>query len=182
MSVKNFKPAGIQATISQAKNEMISALEYPQYARGTYQEQVALIYVIYQKLLKEHGALDFDDLLIETVKLFQNYPEILKKYQEQYLHILVDEWQDTNKVQYKMTKQLVGNSENLTAVGDAAQSIYSWRGADYRNMLLLKQDFPNLATVNLEQNYRSTQKILDAAYSVISKNKLPMIFLFCSGS
>jgi DNA helicase-2/ATP-dependent DNA helicase PcrA len=171
LNVKNFKPGGVLATISQAKNEMISALEYPQYARGTYQEQVALIYVIYQRLLKEHEALDFDDLLIETVKLFQNFPDVLKKYQEQYQHILVDEWQDTNRVQYVLIKLLAQKYRNLCVVGDASQSIYGWRGADYRNITLLKEDFPNLKTVSLEQNYRSTQKILDTAYEVIKLNR-----------
>jgi DNA helicase-2/ATP-dependent DNA helicase PcrA len=121
-------------------------------------------------MLKEIGALDFDDLLIKTVKLFRETPEILTKWQRTLTHIFVDEWQDTNKIQYSLTKLLVGKGKNITAVGDASQSIYSWRGADYRNINNLMRDYPDIKVVNLEQNYRSTQNILDAANLVISKN------------
>lgn len=168
---KTTKPAAVLATISGAKNELVSPSDYANYARGSFQQTVARVYGVYQQLLHKFQALDFDDLLTETVRLLQTQPEILDKLQEQFKYILVDEYQDTNKAQYEITKLLANKYRNLTVVGDASQSIYSWRGADYRNLLLLKQDFPNLTTLNLEQNYRSTQNILDAAYSVISHNK-----------
>jgi DNA helicase-2/ATP-dependent DNA helicase PcrA len=121
-------------------------------------------------MLKEIGALDFDDLLIKTVELFKSAPEVLTKWQKTLTHIFVDEWQDTNKIQYTLTKLLVGKGKNITAVGDASQSIYSWRGADFRNINYLIRDYPDIKVINLEQNYRSTQNILDAANLVISKN------------
>jgi DNA helicase-2/ATP-dependent DNA helicase PcrA len=121
-------------------------------------------------MLKDIGALDFDDLLIKAVKLFKDVPDVLEKWQRTLTHIFVDEWQDTNKIQYVLTKLLIGKRKNITAVGDASQSIYSWRGADYRNINYLIRDFPDIKIVNLEQNYRSTQNILDAANLVISKN------------
>lgn len=162
---KAVKPTSVLHTISQAKNELIGPQEYADYARGDFQQMVVRVYLAYQQLLKKYKAMDFDDLLVEAVKLLREQPEDRWKY------ILVDEYQDTNKAQYEITKLLTKNHRNLTVVGDAAQAIYSWRGADYRNLLLLKQDFPDLTTINLEQNYRSTQIILDAANEVISKNK-----------
>jgi DNA helicase-2/ATP-dependent DNA helicase PcrA len=171
VDIKSTKPGSILGAISSAKNELISASEYPNYARGTFQQTVARVYIVYQQLLHKYHALDFDDLLMETVKLLRTNPDILDKLQEQFKYILVDEYQDTNKAQYEITKQLAKKYRQLTVVGDAAQAIYSWRGADYRNLLLLKQDFSDLETINLEQNYRSSQVILDAAYGVISKNK-----------
>jgi len=167
---KTTKVSSVLGAISSAKNELISAAEYINYARGQFQEMVSRAYLAYQQLLKKYHALDFDDLLVKTVELL-NQPEILIKLHQIYTHILVDEYQDTNKAQFQITKLLAKKDQHLTVVGDFSQAIYSWRGADYRNMLLLKQDFPNLATVNLEQNYRSTQNILDAANNVISKNK-----------
>ncbi|MDP3955534.1 MAG: UvrD-helicase domain-containing protein [bacterium] len=171
ISPKEFKPASILATISQAKNEIISALEYPQYAHGHFQETVALVYFGYQKILKESQALDFDDLIMETIKLFRSTPEVIKYYQNLFQHILVDEWQDTNKAQYLLIHLLTKKHRNLCVVGDASQSIYGWRGADFRNIMSLQKDFSEIKTINLEQNYRSTQKILDAAYSVIINNR-----------
>lgn len=170
ISVKNCNPRAILHTISEAKNELISATEYPQYARGYFQETVAKIYLEYQKLLAENLALDFDDLLARTVYLFQKKPEVLGKYQETYKYIVVDEYQDTNKAQYILTKLLSGRYRNISVVGDASQSIYRWRGADFRNILNFKSDFPDVAEYHLEQNYRSTQIILNAAFAVISKN------------
>ena len=166
---KRYAPTSILNTISQAKNELVSALEYPQIAQGPFQEIVAEVYLAYQKKLKESGALDFDDLLSETVRLFQKSPETLAKYQERYRYIFIDEYQDTNHAQYLLTKLLAQKHQNLCVVGDIAQSIYSFRGADYRNILRLKKDFPQLTVINLKQNYRSTQNILDAAYHVISQ-------------
>lgn len=168
---KVFRPNGVLGTISGAKNELISAVEYPQYARGYYQEVVSKIYIEYQKILKENNALDFDDLLFETVKLFKKNKEILDKYRTRYQYVLVDEYQDTNKAQYQLSKLLSSRHRNLTVVGDSSQSIYSFRGADFRNLLNLKMDFPDLKIFNLEQNYRSTQVVLEAANRVISNNK-----------
>lgn len=170
ISIKNYNPRAVLATISQAKNELIPALEYPNLARGNFQETVARVYLGYQKLLLENEALDFDDLLMKTVQLFQKHPEILGKYQEKYHYMLVDEYQDTNRAQYVLTKQLSARWRNICVVGDASQSIYRWRGADFRNITNFRMDFPDVAIFNLEQNYRSTQMILNAAYGVISKN------------
>lgn len=170
ISQKQYNPRAVLSTISQAKNELISALEYPNYARGNFQETAARVYLGYQKLLLESEALDFDDLLSKTVQLFQKNPEISGKYQEKYRYIVVDEYQDTNKAQYVLTKLLSKRWHNLTVVGDASQSIYRWRGADFRNMLNFKTDYPDVAVFHLEQNYRSTQTILDAAYGIIAKN------------
>jgi len=170
LSPKTYKPAVVLNLISQAKNEMITALEYPQYARGTFQETTARIYLKYQQFLKESMALDFDDLLLETVRLFQKEKSVLQKYQNQYHWFLIDEYQDTNHTQYLLTKLLAKKEQNLTVVGDASQAIYSFRGADYRNLVNLKEDFPQLKIINLEQNYRSTENILQAANQVIQKN------------
>lgn len=171
LPVKETKPRSILWVISGAKQELIGPLEYPQFARGNFQEMVARVYLEYQKQLKEAGALDFDDLLLETVRLFQKNPAVLEKYQDQFRYVLVDEYQDTNKAQYQLTRMLAKRWRNLTAVGDAAQAIYGWRGADYRNLLGLQSDYPDLTIINLEQNYRSTQTILDAAHGVISHNR-----------
>lgn len=170
ISLKEFNPRAVLTTISEAKNELISELEYPQYVRGYWQETVAKVYQKYQRFLKENEALDFDDLIFKTVSLFKKFPELLGKYQNKYQYVLVDEYQDTNHAQYVLTKLLAKRFKNLTVVGDMSQSIYMWRGADFKNVLKLKEDFPELKTINLEQNYRSTQKILDTAYSVISHN------------
>lgn len=170
ISTKQYKPVSILTTISQAKNELISAMEYPQYARGDFQTTVARVYLTYRRLLKEYEALDFDDLLFETVRLFQKEKPVLTKYQNRLHYILVDEYQDTNRAQYVLTQLLAKKWRNLCVVGDASQAIYGWRGADYRNLVHLERDFPDLKIVNLEQNYRSTQTILEAANEVIKKN------------
>lgn len=167
---KRFSPGGISATISQAKNELISPSEYPLFARGHYQEEVAKIYALYQKALFENNALDFDDLLFSTVSLFQLHKEIASHYQDMFHYVLVDEYQDTNRAQYELTKLLAKEWKNITVVGDASQSIYAWRGADYRNIVHFKKDFPGAKVFHLEQNYRSTQTILDTSYAIISKN------------
>jgi len=170
LNTDQYNPAAILSGISDAKNQMISPADYTNFIRGEWQEVVAKIYGEYEKALKENGALDFDDLLIKTVELFKRVPEVLGRWQAKLTHIFVDEWQDTNKIQYVLTRLLVGSRKNITAVGDASQSIYSWRGADFRNINYLIRDFPEIKVVNLEQNYRSTQNILDAANLVISKN------------
>lgn len=172
ISNRDFKPSSVLANISQAKNELITETEYPSYARGYFQETVAKVYTIYQKLLKENNALDFDDLILKTIYLFDKNPQILYKYQKHFEYILVDEYQDTNKAQYMLTKLLAGGeiTPNICVVGDFSQSIYSWRGADFQNLSKFKEDFKNVQTFSLSQNYRSTQKILDAAGAIISKN------------
>ncbi len=168
---KAMRPSSAAAAISDAKNNMVPAGDYANFARGNFTQNVARIYTVYQQLLNKYQALDFDDLLLKGVELLKSDPKILNKLQEQFKYILVDEYQDTNKAQYELTKMLAFGHRHLTVVGDAAQAIYSWRGADYRNLLYLKQDFPDLNIVQLEQNYRSTQNILTAANRVISKNK-----------
>lgn len=170
LSTDSYNPASVLAGISEAKNQMITPSEYANMARGSWQETVSQVYSKYEAKLLEIGALDFDDLLIKTVVLLKTVPEILAKWQRIYTHILVDEWQDTNKIQYLLTKLLVGENKNLMVVGDASQSIYSWRGADFRNINNLMKDFSGITVVNLEQNYRSSQNILAAANMVISKN------------
>lgn len=170
ISTDQYNPASILNGISEAKNQMLSPEDYKNVVRGDWQEVTSKVYSEYERMLKEIGALDFDDLLIKTLKLLKEIPSVLSKWQSQLTHVFVDEWQDTNKIQYALTKLLVGKSENITAVGDASQSIYSWRGADYRNINYLVRDYPKIKIINLEQNYRSTQNILDAANVVISKN------------
>lgn len=170
-SPQKTSPSTVRNTISGAKNEMISSLEYPNYARGFFQETVAKIYLEYQRILEKNQAVDFDDLMLLTVKLFQKHPEVLATYQIQFRYILIDEYQDTNAVQYMLSKMLSNRYKNICVVGDAAQSIYRFRGADFRNIVNFKNDYPSAKVFNLEQNYRSTQNILDAAYSIISKNQ-----------
>ncbi len=170
MSIKDFKPASVLATISQAKNELFTPLEYLGIARGYFQEGAAKIYSMYQQILKENDAVDFDDLINKTIKLLEEHPDVLKKYQEKFMYILIDEYQDTNKAQYRLTKLLSAKWKNVCVVGDFSQSIYSWRGADYKNLMKFQQDFAGVKTFTLSQNYRSTQKILDAASKVIAHN------------
>jgi len=168
--VKKFKPNAIKATISTAKNELLSPAEYEALAGDDYQAFVAKIYRLYQAELSKQQATDFDDLLNLTVQLLQTSKPTLAKYQDLMEHVLVDEYQDTNKAQYLLTQLLAAPHNNLFVVGDFSQSIYAWRGADYRNLHRLKQDFPTIAEYRLERNYRSTQAILDAATQVISVN------------
>ena len=172
LSADSFSPSVLAGVISEAKSQMLTPAQFAEIAQGGWQEKAFGVYSEYEKFLKKAGALDFDDLLLKTVALFEKSPETLSHWQEKLTHVYVDEWQDTNKIQYKLTKQIVGDGQNITAVGDAAQSIYSWRGADYRNINYLIRDFPNMKVINLEQNYRSTQNILNAANYVIKKNKL----------
>ena len=154
LNITNFKPGSILNAISGAKNELLSPSEYYSYAKSYFTKTVAQVYPAYEKLLKECNGLDFDDLLLKTVNLFLSQNDILAKYQRQLSFILVDEYQDTNKAQYELTRLLAKAHKNITVVGDCSQSIYSWRGADFRNILKLQEDFPNLTTINLERNYR----------------------------
>ncbi len=170
ISTKEYKPGSMLATISGAKNELLGPQEFSEIARGHYQETAGLVYRTYQRLLKEKNAVDFDDLLMLVVNLFENFPQILKKYQETFHYILIDEYQDTNKAQYMIARLLAGERKNLCVVGDFSQSIYSWRGADFTNLQKFQSDFPTAKVYKLSQNYRSTQKILNAATNVIEKN------------
>ncbi len=158
--------------ISSAKNELISPADYASFAHGPFQRDIAAVYKAYNEQLRSNHALDFDDLLVESVNLLQQNDSLRAKFQDQFLHVLIDEYQDTNKAQYQLTKLLTAKHRNLCVVGDASQAIYSWRGADYRNLDLLKEDFPDLTVLRLERNYRSTAMILEAAYGVISHNTL----------
>lgn len=155
--------------ISDQKNQMITASETAERASDHYWEQVARVYKLYQYALSQNAAVDFDDLLLKAIELLQQ-PSILEQYQSQFSHVLIDEYQDTNKAQYLLTQLLSAPQNNLYVVGDFSQSIYAWRGADYTNMLALKTDFTNIAEYRLEQNYRSTPIILEAANQVVSHN------------
>jgi len=164
-------PAAVLSAISNAKSQVITPPEYNQRAKGYFEETVSRIYEKYQQSLEQNNALDFDDLLMKTVQLFNSHPEILERYQQRYLHIMVDEFQDTNLVQYRLVKQLAGAYRNICVVGDPDQSIYSWRSADMRNILNFEKDYPEASVVLLEQNYRSTRTILETASGIISANK-----------
>lgn len=179
LNPKEIRPKAILSAISQAKNQMITTEGYAGIARGFFQETVAKVYPVYQGLLADHSALDFDDLLLKTIELFKKTPNILNKYQDKFCYVMVDEYQDTNEAQFQLTKFLGGKTRNIAIVGDFSQSIYSFRGADFRNLEKFKRDFPEGRIFPLSQNYRSTQKILDAATSVITNNTLhPILTLW----
>lgn len=165
---KRYKPAGIHASISAAKNELILPEGYP--IQNYRDELVRRVYTRYQELLLANNSLDFDDLLLWTAWLLEENSEVRDRYSRRYEHILVDEFQDTNTAQYRLLRQLASFHGNLFVVGDADQSIYRWRGADYRNVLRFEEDFPDSQVILLEQNYRSTQQILDVAMAVIDRN------------
>lgn len=167
---KKHPPRAIHGTISSAKNEFIDVAEFTRHARTYYDEVVARCYARYQQLLRESNALDFDDLLVETVRLFEQHPQVLDKYQERYRYVLADEYQDTNRVQYLLLKQLAAKYRNIFVVGDEDQSIYAFRGADIRNIRSFENDYPDATVILLEQNYRSTQAILDVAQAVINRS------------
>lgn len=166
---KTYRPQGVHAAISRAKNELI--LPDENYPIQNYRDEVVKrVYARYQQALLQNNALDFDDLLLWMTVLAEDHPAVREKYARQFEHILVDEFQDTNTVQYRLLKALASFHRNLFVVGDADQSIYRWRGADYRNVQRFEEDFPDAVTILLEQNYRSTQNILDAAMAVIDRN------------
>lgn len=167
---KQVTPNHVQNLISSAKNELVDPVAYARLAQGPSQEIAARVYPAYQRLLREAGALDFDDLIYRTVEMFRQHPAILKQYQEQFQYIMVDEYQDTNQAQYQITKLLAQGHHNICVVGDDWQSIYSWRGANFQNILDFEKDYPEATVVKLEQNYRSTKNILDAAHAIITKN------------
>ena len=167
---KKFPPRSVHATISAAKNDNVTAAEYAQRASNVFERRIAEVFKLYQQRLQAAAAMDFDDLLLRTVELFRGRPEVLARWRQRFGHVLVDEYQDTNPVQNDLVIQLAAESRQVTAVGDADQSIYAFRGADIRNILEFEQAFHDVRIVLLEQNYRSTQNILDAANAVIVNN------------
>ena len=167
---KKFTSRGIHAAISQAKNDLVFAADYAAKAGNIFERKIADVYRDYQARLEKAGAMDFDDLLTNTVRLFREHPDVLASYQERFQHILVDEYQDTNRTQNEIVLQLAARTGNVTVVGDSDQSIYKFRGADLSNILEFEEAFPDVTTILLEQNYRSTQTILDAANAVIEHN------------
>ena len=168
---QQFSPRSIVSYISKAKNACLSPEQYRRQAtQSSLQQTAAEVYDRYERRLRENVALDFDDLLLDAVQLLEKSSEVRRKYQEQFRYILIDEYQDTNKAQYRLVKLLLNDRRNICVVGDDWQSIYSWRGADYTNILNFERDFPGARQIKLEQNYRSTEEILEVAHRVISKN------------
>ena len=167
---RELKPSQISSIISNAKNQMQTPEEFEVAATYPYQKSVAKIYERYEKMRIRAGALDFDDLLLDGVRLLRDSPDVRNKWRTHFKHVLIDEYQDTNAAQYQMVKLLINDDQNICVVGDDWQSIYSWRGADFTNILNFERDFPGATVVKLEQNYRSTGNILEAAGNVIAKN------------
>jgi ATP-dependent DNA helicase UvrD/PcrA len=170
LDTKRFPPRQIRAAISKAKNELVDYETFASRDSGFYHEKVADIYRLYQQRLVEASAVDFDDILKLTVELFQAFPEVLERWQNRFRYVLVDEYQDTNHAQYMMVRLLAEKHHNICVVGDSDQSIYAFRGADMRNIMEFEKDYPDARIILLEQNYRSTQTILDAANAVITNN------------
>jgi DNA helicase-2/ATP-dependent DNA helicase PcrA len=172
LDMKKFPARAVHAAISGAKNELLGAAAYAERARRSsiFERKIAEVYTEYQRRLVAANAMDFDDLLVLAVRLFREHPDVLASYQDRFSHILVDEYQDTNRAQNELVLQLAGAHHDVTVVGDSDQSIYGWRGADIRNILEFERAFPNATVVVLDQNYRSTQTILDAANAVIANN------------
>ncbi|QKS70439.1 DNA helicase PcrA [Paenalkalicoccus suaedae] len=167
---KRFDPRSMLGSISSAKNELMTPKDYAKTANGYYEDTVSKVYEAYQKELKKNQSLDFDDLIMMTIRLFQQVPEVLEYYQRRFRYVMVDEYQDTNKAQYELVKLIADRHKNLCVVGDSDQSIYRWRGADIKNILSFEKDYKNATVVLLEQNYRSTKTILKAANHVIDNN------------
>ena len=167
---KVYNPKAIRNKISSCKNEMISAKTYERYAVSDYEQVIHKIYEKYEDKLYQNNSVDFDDLLLLPIKLFKENPDVLERYQDLYQYILIDEYQDTNQAQYILTKLISEKNRRITCVGDDSQSIYSFRGANYKNILNFEKDYPDAKTILLEQNYRSTSTILDAANQVIKNN------------
>ncbi|KKP68570.1 MAG: PcrA [Candidatus Roizmanbacteria bacterium GW2011_GWA2_35_19] len=179
MQIGRYTAGYFQNRISAAKNMLLTPIRYAEIFKEYSSEDVFKVYNRYQVELKKNQALDFDDLIMKTVELFQKHKDILNKYQNKYKYFLVDEFQDTNTAQYMLTKLLADSDKNITIVGDFSQSIYSWRGAEIKNLEKFKDDFKNSKTFFLEENYRSTQSILNYAYDVISKNSThPILKLY----
>ena len=171
LDVKEYNPNAIRNKISSCKNEMMSYQEYEKFAIGDFEKVVYEVYREYEETLKKNNSMDFDDLLLLPIKLFRENPNILQKYQERFQYVLIDEYQDTNEAQYILSKMISAKYRNICCVGDVDQSIYSFRGANYRNILNFEKDYKDAVVIKLEQNYRSTTNILDAANDVIKNNK-----------
>ncbi|MEI8338498.1 MAG: UvrD-helicase domain-containing protein [bacterium] len=167
---KAFPARKLSSIISSAKNEMIDAKAYQSVAKSPTQEAAAKVFPLYEKVLRDASALDFDDLINKTVKLLKGNNDIREKWQNQFKYIMIDEYQDTNAAQYQLVNLLTNPQKNIAVVGDDWQSIYSWRGADFKNILKFEKDYKECTVIKLEQNYRSTKHILDAAHAVITKN------------
>src|SRR5205807_5838916 len=167
---KQHKPSAVLSRISWAKNHMLDPQEIYLQSAEPLSEKVAHVYEVYRQELRKANALDFDDLLLETVRLLRTSSDVRERYQRRFEYLLIDEYQDTNRPQYELIKLLAGSRHHVCVVGDEDQSIYSWRGADIRNILEFEQDFPEARIIRLEQNYRSTQAILEAASAVVSNN------------
>lgn len=167
---KSFPPRVLSSLISSAKNEMISPSEFSGTANSPAAQAASQVYPLYERALKDAAALDFDDLISKAVHLLQTQQHIRDKWQNQFKYVMIDEYQDTNTAQYKLVKLLTNTQNNIAVVGDDWQSIYSWRGADFRNILRFESDYTNCTVIKLEQNYRSTKHILDAAHAIITKN------------
>jgi DNA helicase-2/ATP-dependent DNA helicase PcrA len=170
ISTKEYSPEAVLSRISGAKNNFVSPREYQSVAVEPIEHTAAMVYTLYQKLLKRNNSMDFDDLLVNPILLWERNQSVLEKYQNRFRYLLVDEFQDTNRTQYLLLKMLSAKHKNLCVVGDDDQSIYRWRGADIQNILNLETDYPNCKVFRLEQNYRSTQHILNTAHSVIRNN------------
>ncbi|QJD85139.1 DNA helicase PcrA [Cohnella herbarum] len=170
IDVKKFEPKAVQAAIGAAKNELLTPAQYEQRQGDFFETIVAKVYTQYQRRLKANNSLDFDDLLLLTIQLFKDVPEVLEFYQNKFKYVHVDEYQDTNRAQYTLCKMLAEKHHNICVVGDSDQSIYRWRGADITNILNFEADYPEAQSILLEQNYRSTSNILDAANAVIKNN------------
>lgn len=171
LNPKLYDPKAIRNRISGAKNELLDSNKYETYANTDYEKIVLEVYRSYEQRLKKSSSLDFDDLLMLPIKLFNENPKILKEYQEKYKYILIDEYQDTNEAQYLLTKMISAKRQNICVVGDPDQSIYSFRGSNYKNILNFERDYKNAKTIKLEKNYRSTKTILDVANDIIKNNK-----------
>jgi DNA helicase-2/ATP-dependent DNA helicase PcrA len=169
-SAKQYAPRALSVLISRSKNGLLRPEDWLRHSATPLEKVAGELYPIYQRTLRSHHAFDFDDLLIVPIELFQSYPDVLAKYRARFRYILVDEYQDTNRAQFRLVSELAKEHRNLCVVGDDDQSIYGWRGADLRNILDFESDFPETAVFRLEQNYRSTQNILKAAGSVVSRN------------
>lgn len=172
MNEKQIHPKGVRERIQRAKDYLMTPFQYAERAQDYYEEAVAKIYRLYEERMRKLNALDFGDLISKTVSLFDQKKQVLENWQNRFQHLLIDEYQDTNHAQYRFLKQLASNRKQITVVGDPDQSIYAWRGADIKNILNFEKDYPECGIIKMEQNYRSTSIILDAANELIKKNKI----------
>ena len=169
---KKIHPKGVREEIQRAKDYLLTPCQFAEKAMDLYQDSVAKIYLLYEEKMKRLKACDFGDLIMKTVVLFDRAPEVLKSWQSRFQHILIDEYQDTNHAQYRFVKQLASTHKRITVVGDPDQSIYAWRGADIKNILNFEDDYSGCGMIRMEQNYRSTPVILEAANQLIRNNQM----------